>query len=381
MADKFDWYQIKFLESTANLKQILSRNLGKRISTSLANAITICLQQGRSFFESAERSPLEIKPLLVFYGMVGFAKALIIARTLKGLETLPQTHGLSDVSNRKATLETLELKVENQGTFQSINDSVRTVEKIHIMDESTRIEKMTKPTCKSEELNQRTISLKQILARIPGLSNLYGDTFDEEAKAVQCNHFYRDDHNEWITIDVFHNKLFKDRSELKEIVTKLRKRFPFLSNWCLVSAYRSSMTFSNMDKTNIDEFSEEFLSKHPGGDGFDVGVNPNKNGTHQEDIICKVDPICGNIRSSGYFIIESFEGLYLSELTLYYLGMFILSSLVRYRPNIWANSISRRFFSTSPVDDKALALIERFLNLSLTELPEMIVNSIKEPFD
>ena len=72
---KWDWYHVKFLESTENLKALLGGSSQRVISTGLANDISVCLQQGRSFFELSELSPPEIRPLQLYYGMVGFAKA------------------------------------------------------------------------------------------------------------------------------------------------------------------------------------------------------------------------------------------------------------------------------------------------------------------
>ena len=77
---KWDWCHIKFLESTENLKVLIGDSSQREISTGLANDISVCLQQGRSFFELSELSPPEIRPLQLYYGMVGFAKAVALAR-------------------------------------------------------------------------------------------------------------------------------------------------------------------------------------------------------------------------------------------------------------------------------------------------------------
>jgi hypothetical protein len=100
-----------------------------------------CLEQGRSFLEIAELSPLEIKPLIVFYGMIGLARAIVMARTLKNFETLPRKHGLQDISPNGAVLDSLTLKVTANGTFDVMNDAVRNLEKfiIHTGSVSTTL--------------------------------------------------------------------------------------------------------------------------------------------------------------------------------------------------------------------------------------------------
>src|SRR2546430_16683494 len=79
MAD-IDWYPVKFLESTTNLKNVLKDAIGHTPSTNIARQAAVCLQHGRMYYESAAVSPLEIRPLLIFYGMVGFAASLVVAR-------------------------------------------------------------------------------------------------------------------------------------------------------------------------------------------------------------------------------------------------------------------------------------------------------------
>lgn len=63
----------------------------------------------------------------------------------------------------------------------------------------------------------------------------------------------------------------------------------------------------------------------------------------------------------------------LSEYALQFLGAFLLSSLVRYRPQIWQNAISRSVTAQSPADDGSLSLIEYCLDDVLSGFPEMVV--------
>jgi hypothetical protein len=168
---------------------------------------------------------------------------------------------------------------------------------------------------------------------------------------------------------------------LETIVRDYCLRFPFLENWCLISAYRgyqkSTLNFSNLDKAGIQEFSEKSFVKGEMGTtfsfappGFDVHTHPRR------DIADIVVPLTRGFRDTTAYAIEPFEGLYLSELSLYYLGMFLLSSLVRYRPEIWGHALSRRATSELPADDSTLTLIERFMDLSLSVFPKAIVYAI-----
>ena len=93
--DNIDWYKIKFLESTSNLKALIKESSGKEPSTKVAREISICIQQGRMFFETASKSPMETRPLQLFYGMVGFSKALTIAKSIQPIESLSQFESIS----------------------------------------------------------------------------------------------------------------------------------------------------------------------------------------------------------------------------------------------------------------------------------------------
>jgi hypothetical protein len=380
------WYQLKFLESTQNLKSILSNNAGQSISDRLCNNIMVCLQQGKSFFEIAESSPLETKPLIVFYGMMGFARAMIMARTLSCIETLPQKHGLKDISSNVTKLESLTLKVTTDGTLHRMNDSVRTLEKF-IVHRDSDVYYVRQPTIESQGLHGRTFTLRDILARIDQIRKLYRDTFSENAKVVSCSHFTETilDSHQCLEFKVYVDVAPKE--DLLQIVGDLRNTFTFLKNWNFKGAQHVAGLFVSVEFTN---------QKYPGQDpdhNSDVVAwiaNPYTSKAHQrsdgppvfeDGILSRTAPISGGLSSDmNTHVIEPFEGVFLSELTLFYMGMFLLSSLVRYRPDIWSNTLSRRAVSNNPVDDKALALIERFIEISLSNFPQFVVNIIKERF-
>jgi YaaC-like protein len=119
-----DWSKIRFLESIENLKQIVHQSTGRTPSTTIARDIAACLQQGRIFFEIASEAPLQVKPLQIYYGIVGFAKAIILARRVRSISTIIQSHGLSDISQQDAKIEELSLQFNGSGLFAQFNDTV-----------------------------------------------------------------------------------------------------------------------------------------------------------------------------------------------------------------------------------------------------------------
>jgi len=130
------------------------------------------LQQGRLFYAAAAESPLEIKPLQLFYGMLGFAKALVLGRSLHGLETLPQTHGIRDVSAGNARISDLRVKIEGDGTFQRFNDVCAPLTRIPYFEGTSTPAIRYVPSMKAVNLHGLELSLKDILGRIPTLDDL-----------------------------------------------------------------------------------------------------------------------------------------------------------------------------------------------------------------
>lgn len=83
--------------------------------------------------------------------------------------------------------------------------------------------------------------------------------------------------------------------------------------------------------------------------------------------------------SGSNHAISPVDGASLSEYSVHYLALFLLSPLVRYRPQTWMHSISRSAFPGAPADDQAISLIERFLELNSNAIPGMIVGILNPP--
>lgn len=388
-----DYKDIRFLESTSNLREILSRNSGRELSLERANQISVCLEQGRLLFEAAQNVAWEIKPLLVYYGMVGFAKAIFLSRKLGKLESLPQRHGLTDISGG-LLIEEMRVKMEKDGTFQGLNDSCSELEKLIFHDSKRNKLRFGKRTSESESFEGKEIILKDILARIPGLESLYRKTFVEEPRVVHCSHFSSDDDYEGLIEFGVHDFLpFTDLNSLELSVRDLRRRFPFLESWRVIYAAPGMVVkFGNLVRDGKSEFSTNVLEERSHAFYLDIPwATDSASGSLQPSVSLKFkleelahhcQPIRGNLTPAieTTYLIESWNGLFLSELSLYYLGMFLLSSLIRYRPYIWANAIARRSFAEKRLDDHALVLIEEFVDLGSKVFPEATVIAISEPF-
>jgi hypothetical protein len=237
------------------------------------------------------------------------------------------------------------------------------------------------PSTNSAALRGVELSLKEILGRIPRLESLYELTFGEEAQAkiISLETAYQDDADFRIRID--DSQLFADRESLKQIVDRWRARFPFLKIWRLTSGQHgygnSIIYFRNVHNLNIDEFSEGYLD-YQNGSFQELAISDDANvrfsleeGFHS---------VAGSYTGGGTYAVSPIGGSSVSEFSIQYLGLFLLSSLMRYRPQIWTHAISRSIVPGEPADDRALSLIERFLDLNQMEIPEMIV-TVLNPYE
>lgn len=380
MNEEFDWYQIKYLESTQNLIDLIQQRSRITISSSVAVDIAVNLQQGRAFFEQSEEAALEIKPLLLFYGMLAFARAVIISRLNVALDMLVPRHGLSDPTTLNNSLASLEVKVQLKGTFPELIDSTRELEKVIVYHRDKFTEtRLPHPPDYSSALNGKTLTIKEILARISGLGNLYVETFGDVQKVIECGVFELDDCCKTTRLIVVDRSNASDRASIQRKITTLRTRYPFLNQWAIMDARKNGrITFCSWPRNELTEFSadssrEDFLDivwHQPTPIRYDCLTDPRP----------RVPPIYGNLLDKETkIIIEPVHGVHVSEFALYYAGMYLLSSLVRYRPTIWANAIARRPLGSLPPDDRPLAVIEHFLQLAAKRFPRMTVNAIRKP--
>ena len=367
--------KIKFLESTTNLKALIKRTTGRSPSTEIARDITACLQQGRLFFEIAEAAPLQIQPLQIYYGMVGFAKSIILARTVQSIATIAQTHGLSDTSGQKTKIEDLSLQFKTRGTFQQFNDVVAPLGRINHFDDGGMYLSDSKPFDTSAKLAETNASLKDIMSRIPGLQKLYAKTFSEDSACCSMSFFKTQKNSVQLRVD--DPNLFGSKDELKSIVEKWRRRFPFLSEWCLCEAGlawdHSVLLFYNREKPEQGEF-EALVAD---ANGFSTTAIKWINILPFTSIL---PPLAGGITRTHPTAIQPLNGLHLSEFSLQFCGAFLLSSLVRYRPQIWQHALSHSILEQNPVDDRALSLIESFSSLVLSQFPALVENCI-DPYE
>ncbi|HRI38418.1 MAG TPA: YaaC family protein, partial [Nitrospira sp.] len=215
--------------------------------------------------------------------------------------------------------------------------------------------------------------------RLPHLEDRYEETFREPASVIHCGHFevavYEG--RSWLELSMHHYGLKQDREVFRKFIVELRRKFNFLNEWRFVKAewYDAvvSILFASATGAEANQSQEKLYETARGFGSDSVQVLHAKELT-EKYIAEKTGPVSGNLVKGDTWVIEPYEDLTLSEMSLHYCAMFILGSLVRYYPNIWTNVLSRR------ADDKVLPLIESFINLTTIRFPAMVTNAIREPY-
>lgn len=377
MQDRY-WTTIRFLESATNLRRVLAETSGHNPSTSQARGIAACLQQGRLFYEAAQQSAMEIRPLVQFYGAVAFGKALALSTTHADLATLPQSHGLTEISEPCKTISDLRVRIELDGTFQRFNDAVAPMIRVPYFGHRQWPSYVNTPASSSLQLRGYTLSIRDVLSRVPTLHSLYEQTFHQGASSAPVT-FY----NEPTTPTLWELRIedpipFRDLDGLRRIVNCWRAKFPFIRRWTLQSAAQqwgnSQITFINVQPSE-HEFDETRFVVH------DNAFTTPSNHASNDDVTLiglseALSPLGGSFGNLSYAIAPLDDGAYLCEYSLHYLALFLLSSLVRYRPNVWVHAISRSHIGETPADDAPLALLEQFLDHDRIVMPELIAKGL-----
>lgn len=371
--------QLRFLESVENIKALVHLRVGRQLSTSRAREISACIQQGRQFFDASSTAPLEIRPLVQFYGLVGFAKALILAHKLCSLSSLAASHGLRDVTAPGARIAELAAVIEARGTFVDFNDTVGPLNRLRYVDAETHPAKASVPTASSASLSGVQITLKDILARSPALSKLYRYTFNEPPSTEALEHPYFDASLSCWTTRLVDDQRLDSRGALYAIVGRWRARFPYLSRWRVIEAApawgASYITLANLEHGLDDDLEAVSLPETKSNHYAATmpNLSPDDPRIPLEQLFLGVG---GGYSTGGAYAIAPYAGQYISEFSLAYVGLFLLSSLVRYRPDVWTHAVSRSALQDRPIDDRALSLIQAFLAETHAAIPRLVVQAL-----
>lgn len=379
---KHRMHEIKFLESIENLQRVIKGSIGRKPNVDISLQISACLQQGRLFFEAASDGAAEIRPLLLSYGTIAFARAIIIARRLQRLEHLPHSHGIRDISDSSALIRDLKLRVDSDGTFQRIVDVVRDVERIALLNNTTTIWLHT-PSCTAAELANKDITLLDVLSRIPDLSELYRETFSTEPNVMRSHVFQRHGtpiYDLRMDVPATSAPLVTD---ILRVLGEMRRTFPFLNHLNFAEAWFAwdhiGMNFDNIAPGGLFPRAEADVTLNPNNGRFCPTYERPSGDAGAIALDSVLPPSHGGMEKVLPAFSAPLHGVNLSEFTLFYLGTYLMGSAVRYRPQTWVHALQQHSTVTRPRDDAALAIVEQFLSTAQERIPAFCVQAIRAP--
>jgi len=319
-------HNLQFLESANNLSSVIERKHGWHPNVEQTQEILACLRQGRLFYEASASSPIEIRPLQQFYGMLGFAKALILVTDRKNrLGNLVGSHALKDTSAPDSQLAELSAKITGRGTFHYFNDAVASRNKLHFIEAGSNPRSTEMPCARSNSLENLTINLQALLSRIPGLEDLYESTFRERAN---CASFFLNSLNQgsWNLV-VTDSDVPNSRDQLRAMVNGWRERYPFLSQWRLAHVNfawgKTSLQFANSPPEGDDLDDRYFIA-----DLINYSAHPDDLARTQfDDFSAHMSPCSGGFNGAHPYLASPINGHVVAEYALQYVALFILSSL------------------------------------------------------
>jgi hypothetical protein len=370
---QMDWNEFRFLESSANVRTLLSRTRGRRPSATVARDIAACLQQGRQFVESASDAPLGIRPLLLYYGVSSLAKAVVLASRSAAIDTLSQSHGLRDVSAANAMIADLSVRVNSAGLFQEFTEVIAPIQRATYFVDSN-LQFVSTPTQAAAQLSGRSVGLLDVLARTSGVAKLYKQTTEHRSKTIRLSLDSFDADTQSIRLNIEDSETYHDRDTLLGLIERLRRDCPALSQWRVVRAElswgKSYVGFANYavpehNEIPVDAVTNDVLT-------FTADL-PNGVAQRFQELL---PPLSGGVAEGYPLFVMPLENVSLSEESWHFIGCFLLGSLVRYRPQIWQHAISRSARSDRPSDDHALAMIEQFLGIVARDFPEFVFHAI-----
>ncbi|MBS0641457.1 MAG: hypothetical protein JSS43_16430, partial [Proteobacteria bacterium] len=123
------------------------------------------------------------------------------------------------------------------GTFHEFNDSIAGLGRIFYYDGLSMPNWHEKPFDQADGLSNKEIGIRDILARMPGLSREFSRTFGEPGKTMPISLEFQLTGSCKLRIDS--PTLFTDQGHLIAVIQRLRTEYPFLEKWRFTEALQA----------------------------------------------------------------------------------------------------------------------------------------------
>lgn len=323
-----------YFESVDLLRRRFEENHSRVLSSGKGREIASHFRQGREFFETARHAPLLVKPLLLYYAVLSWARGLILFQDPRLRESaLKKAHGLAACDWQRAlsggmrSIGDLLIRVE-PGTFSQLTSATRNVQSFRGGGANPLLERGAE-----EVLPGTLLTARDVWARIPRLAAAFEVTFEEPA------YLYRG--SEALTAAEGSQLFLRPFSPLARPLEpeEIHNRLQLPAN---VGVRRSSWSKGY-----------EYALTLRSSDGFEWG---------------------GLLWGSDSTVVAPFAGgLRLSNLSTLFISAYILGMLVRYHPTRWADLVHRGD------GDVALPLVREATQSIQSDFPRALSEALQTP--
>src|SRR5579859_3053657 len=185
------WSRLALFTSREILERKYEERHRRELSAGKAREIIAHLEQARQYFESADSAGVLAGPLEQYYGVLAFARAIILLRNPGAREgTLKKGHGLSASLRADCGIDKLELEVSG-GTFHELLEATGNAETLVLRDATQEVAGFMNNVLLSQTLPKPPIgsrfSFLDLLARTPPLARLFGESLETRPSSYECN--------------------------------------------------------------------------------------------------------------------------------------------------------------------------------------------------
>ncbi len=330
------WEYLKRYQSSQFVKRKLKGEITRNRNALNLKSMQIAslMVQSEKYYESARNAPLEIKPLILYYGMVGLSKCLILSGDN------PYTLSALAPDNRDHSTHGLKFGTRDQNDI-TIRDGKRISNEFCYVATSTNVVGLYNllRQCYSNTLipNNTRFLVQDLLSLIPELYKEYNAYFKRKPSSWGVNaHFGVNNINDTIQLIVFEDWYYHTQR------INRRERYP------------------NCILRNFPELNTLYTSEPNSDDHFRL----NNNAISIDDYI-----YVSQLMTLESFALKRLSGFSISDIDVHFILMYILSNLVRYRQDKWSRLIRR-------LDNDEMFLIESFIEISSVKYPYLILREL-----
>lgn len=329
------WEYLGRFKSVDYTKKVLTSQIKNHVNLipEKAEQIAYTIRQAEQYFITARTADISIKSLLIYYGIVGLAKVLIISGDNEyQIKTTPidkdhGSHGLSWQVDSNSPDDT------------STRDSLSVMEEFCYTKEKGVYPLFRSCFCNTPIPKNQKVMLKQLVSLVGENWKRYKDFFSESPNVYGC---YATDGGVEQLDDSKRIIIFKDyyhlfqKNDEETVEETLLRLFPELSQYTYTENNRSYK--SNNEITSLDG---------------DIVVSSAE--THE-----------------NFALIQPFPNFKLTELDVYFMIFFILSSLCRYRQDKW-HKLTQRLDGNDE-----FFMIENLFDIVQYKFPLLILRELEQ---